>query len=103
MVSMNMAARNHCSRPIARGLHGHNGCPETSPKALSRLNFQVEDSEKFGLERIVTLEYKFAAAREHARNGFRVFPVVPNDKKPVFQGWQVGASTDENRFRQWLT
>ena len=46
---MNMAARNHCSRPIARGLHGHNGCPETSPKALSRLNFQVEDSEKFGL------------------------------------------------------
>jgi len=46
---MNMAARNHCSRPIARGLHGHNGCPETSPEALSRLNFQVEDSEKFGL------------------------------------------------------
>ena len=46
---MNMAARNHCSRPIARGLHGHNGCPETSPKALSRLSFQVEDSEKFGL------------------------------------------------------
>src|SRR5580704_10195686 len=49
MVSMNMAARNHCSRSIARGLHGHNGCSETSPKALSRLNSQVEDSEKFGL------------------------------------------------------
>jgi hypothetical protein len=48
-VSMNMAARNHCSRSIARGLHGHNGCSETSPKALSRLNSQVEDSEKFGL------------------------------------------------------
>src|SRR5271167_637058 len=51
MVSMNMAARNHCSRSIARGLHGHNGCSETSPKALSRLNSQVEDSEKFGLTR----------------------------------------------------
>jgi hypothetical protein len=43
---MNMAARNHCSRPMARALHGHNVCAEISPKPL---NFQIEDSEKFGL------------------------------------------------------
>src|SRR4249920_2253923 len=60
MVSMNMAARNHCSRPIARGLHGHNGCPETSPKALSRLNFQVEDSEKFGLKMLYIYNYRYS-------------------------------------------
>jgi hypothetical protein len=30
-VSMNMAARNHCSRPMTRDLHGHNVCPETQP------------------------------------------------------------------------
>ena len=55
------------------------------------------------LERIVTLEYRFAAAREHARNQTPVFAVDPNGKKPAFSGWQAGASTDENRFRTWLT
>src|SRR4051812_48547664 len=49
MVSMNIAARNHCSRPMARHLHGHNVCAEISPKALPRLNFQVKHSGKFGL------------------------------------------------------
>src|SRR5947199_9978912 len=49
MVSMNIAARNHCSRPMARHLHGHNVCAEIAPKALSRLNFQVKQSGKFGL------------------------------------------------------
>jgi hypothetical protein len=34
---------------MARALHGHNACAEISPKALSRLNFQVKQSEKFGL------------------------------------------------------
>jgi hypothetical protein len=34
---------------MARALHGHNLCAEISPKALSRLNFQVKQSEKFGL------------------------------------------------------
>src|SRR4051795_4651234 len=48
MVSMNIAARNHCSRPMARYLHGHNVCAEISPKALPRLNFQVKHSGKFG-------------------------------------------------------
>jgi hypothetical protein len=38
---------------MARGLHGHNAYAEISPKALSRLNFQVKQSEKFGLSRIV--------------------------------------------------
>jgi hypothetical protein len=50
MVSMNMAATNHCSWPMARDLHGHNVCAETSSKALSRLNFHVKQSEKFGLK-----------------------------------------------------
>jgi hypothetical protein len=34
---------------MARDLHGHNVCAEISPKALSRLNFQVKQSGKFGL------------------------------------------------------
>jgi hypothetical protein len=34
---------------MARALHGHNVCAEISPKPLSGLNFQIEDSEKFGL------------------------------------------------------
>src|SRR3954451_10932814 len=46
---MNIAARNHCLRPMARALHGHNLCAEIAPKALSRLNFQVKQSGKFGL------------------------------------------------------
>src|SRR6202023_284870 len=32
MVSMNMAARNHSSRPIARELHGHNVAQKHHPK-----------------------------------------------------------------------
>src|SRR3954447_20839342 len=56
MVSMNIAARNHCSRPMARHLHGHNVCAEISPKALPRLNFQVKHSGKFGLERASCFE-----------------------------------------------
>jgi hypothetical protein len=36
---------------MARALHGHNVCAEISPKPLSGLNFQIEDSEKFGLDR----------------------------------------------------
>jgi predicted MFS family arabinose efflux permease len=51
MVSMNMAARNHCSRPIARGLHGHTIAKQNHPKPPPRLSFQVKDSEKFGLGR----------------------------------------------------
>jgi hypothetical protein len=54
------------------------------------------------LERIVTLEYRLAAAREHARNQTRIFAVDPNGKKPAFLGWQIGASTDEDRFGRWL-
>jgi hypothetical protein len=37
---------------MARALHGHNVCAEISPKPLSGLNFQIEDSEKFGLEQV---------------------------------------------------
>jgi hypothetical protein len=48
---MNMAARNHCSRPMARALHGHPVAQQMLPKALSRLNFQVKDNKKFGLVR----------------------------------------------------
>src|SRR4051812_42380196 len=58
---MNIAARNHCLRPMARALHGHNLCAEIAPKALSRLNFQVKQSGKFGL---VTPDFAFVRGHE---------------------------------------
>ena len=62
-----------------------------------------ECDDSLSAPEIVTLEYRFAAAREHARNQTRVFAVDPNGKKPAFVGWQAGATTDEQRFRRWLT
>src|SRR4051812_3312758 len=66
MVSMNMATRNHCSRPMARHLHGHNVCAEISPKALPRLNFQVKHSGKFGLKDDVHLHMCMRASRRYS-------------------------------------
>jgi hypothetical protein len=122
-VSMNMAGRNHCSRPIARGLHGHNGCPETSPKALSRLNFQVEDSEKFGLrarargvsclKRGIGKPYPIPSRRAHLREQVYLMRarigvaharlLTPSIARPGYATWvsrlQCTPKTDINRLR----
>jgi AAA domain/Bifunctional DNA primase/polymerase, N-terminal len=55
------------------------------------------------IERIVSLEYRAAAAREHLRNGMRIFAVDPNGKKPAFVGWQYTAPRDHSRIPDWLT
>ena len=53
--------------------------------------------------RIVTLEYRITAAREHVRNGMRIFPVDPNGKKPAFVGWKFTPPNNENQICGWLT
>src|SRR4029077_12697637 len=73
MVSMNMAARNHCSRPMARALHGHNVCAEISPKPLQGLNFQIEDSEKFGLNQLKKLQNAPYVRGSLSADGIRLF------------------------------
>lgn len=36
-----------------------------------------------------------------ARAGFRVFPLIPGDKKPAVSRFPLVATTDENQIRQW--
>lgn len=43
-----------------------------------------------------------AAALDMARRGFRVFPCVPYGKRPVADGWQDTATTDESTIRSWF-
>jgi hypothetical protein len=40
-----------------------------------------------------------------ARRGFRVFPLMPNSKKPpaFMTEWQYAATTDEAKIREWFT
>lgn len=40
-------------------------------------------------------------ALDLAARGFRVFPLIPNDKKPAIDGWQQKATTDELQIRRW--
>lgn len=44
---------------------------------------------------------KLEAAIEYARNGFRVFPCVPNQKFPMVAGGFKAATTDESQLRAW--
>lgn len=41
------------------------------------------------------------SALDLARRGFRVFPLHPNAKTPVFKGWPTAATTDETTIRLW--
>ena len=40
-------------------------------------------------------------AQKLANNGFRVFPLKPNDKTPAIDEWQNRASTDVNQICDW--
>jgi hypothetical protein len=43
-------------------------------------------------------------ALEYARLGWRVFPVVPGGKRPLYRGWQRDATTDPGQIaRYWRT
>lgn len=44
---------------------------------------------------------KMAAALELAAQGFDVFPIIPNDKRPLIAGWQRLATQDPERIREW--
>jgi Bifunctional DNA primase/polymerase, N-terminal len=46
---------------------------------------------------------KLEHALELAREGFSVFPLLPNSKRPAIQAWQFAATTDETRIREWLS
>lgn len=45
---------------------------------------------------------KMAAALQLAEHGFPVFPLIPNDKRPLIKGWQrLATATDIERIRDW--
>src|SRR5262249_10319376 len=46
---------------------------------------------------------KLEAALDAARRGFRVFPLLPDSKKPPawMTQWQYGATRDEAKIREW--
>ena len=45
---------------------------------------------------------KMAAALQLAEHGFPVFPLIPNDKRPLIKGWQrLATATDIDRIRDW--
>lgn len=39
----------------------------------------------------------------YARLSWRVFPVWPGEKRPIYKGWPEGATTDEKMVRQYFT
>jgi RecA-family ATPase len=45
---------------------------------------------------------KLEAALDMARRGFRVFPILPDSKKPAIQEWQFAATRDEAKIREWF-
>jgi len=44
---------------------------------------------------------KLQAAKEYVNNGYVVFPLVPNKKKPLIVKWQTKASNDPRQIEQW--
>src|SRR3990167_3278053 len=46
---------------------------------------------------------KLEAALDHARGGFAVFPLIPNNKRPLIENWRNLATVDKSRIRQWWT
>jgi hypothetical protein len=44
---------------------------------------------------------KLEAALALARDGYRVFPIVPNAKVPAITGWQIAATRSEDQIKQW--
>ena len=46
---------------------------------------------------------KLDAALDLAAHGFPVFPLIPNDKRPLIKGWQSKATVDPLQIRAWWT
>lgn len=44
---------------------------------------------------------KLDAALAHARYGFSIFPLIPNDKRPLIENWQNLATNDEQQVKAW--
>lgn len=44
---------------------------------------------------------KLAAALEAAARGFRVFPVLPNSRRPAIDDWPALAATDPHQIESW--
>ena len=41
------------------------------------------------------------AAIEHARDGFKIFPLIPNSKIPLIKDWENEATQDEEKIKYW--
>ena len=46
---------------------------------------------------------KLDAALDLAERGAKIFPLIENSKKPIFEGWPDNASSDPERIRRWWT
>lgn len=44
---------------------------------------------------------KLSHALRLAEQGFRIHPLIPNDKRPLLKKWQNEATTDESTIRSW--
>lgn len=52
---------------------------------------------------LVAPQSKLHHALDWARRGFRIFPVRPNSKAPLEEGWTESATRDPARIIQWWT
>jgi hypothetical protein len=43
----------------------------------------------------------YLSAEAHCRRGFRVFPLLPNSKRPMIKGWPERATTDPAQVAAW--
>jgi Bifunctional DNA primase/polymerase, N-terminal len=43
-----------------------------------------------------------SAAQSYGAVGWRCFPLVPGDKRPLFRGWQSDATTDPALLARWF-
>lgn len=50
---------------------------------------------------VTQLNEKLTAALMHAHAGFSVFPLIPNDKRPLIENWQNLATTEERNIIAW--
>jgi hypothetical protein len=84
---------------LPRGSEDEKGASEMPPRPPKKSNV-VSFPERNPLKQYSS---KLEAALDHAANGFFVFPVEPNGKKPAIVNWQYAATTEKARIVKWWT